>query len=193
MIITEILAVLSASAAAGMRITLPLLVVALLQSDKLWSKVPLLSYLNPQVVLSVLISWSLFELFGSKQFLGQRILQLIELLLSPLVGALMAITVAKWLELDAIQPIWILGIVGGVLALVLKLVRVGWFFRLKKGIPIGILIIEDILCIFLVLFAFKSPQEGGLIAMLLLWLALRSSSQWRNWYAKKSIPPSPLE
>jgi hypothetical protein len=178
-----LLAVLSASAAAGMRIGLPLLVIALFYSDKFWSNIPWVSQIHPQVLLAILMSWSLFELFGSKKLLGQRVLQLVQLIFSPLVGALMAIIVTNILQLN-FQPLWVIGVVGGVLAFVLKLVQVGWFFRLR-GIPIWIVVLEDFLCIFLVLFAFKAPQQGGLIAMLLLWLAIRSSSEWRRWYLEK--------
>ncbi len=42
----EVLAALSASAAAGIRIAMPLLVIGLLQND-LWTKVPLLSRMSP--------------------------------------------------------------------------------------------------------------------------------------------------
>ncbi|NES81149.1 MAG: DUF4126 domain-containing protein [Moorea sp. SIO2B7] len=181
-----VLAVLSASAAAGMRIALPLLIIGLLQNEALWSNVPILSYIHPQVLIAILTSWSLFELFGSKKLLGQRILQLIQLVFSPLVGALMGITVANIIHLE-ITPLWLIGIVGGLLALVLKLVQVGWFFRLR-GIPIWVVFIEDTLCIFLVLFAFKAPEQGGLIAMLLLWLAIRSSKEWHRWYQQKNLP-----
>jgi Domain of unknown function (DUF4126) len=181
-----LLAILSASAAAGMRIALPLLVIGLLQSDELWTHVPLLKYIHPPVLIGILTSWSLFELFASKKLLGQRVLQLIELVLSPIVGALMAMTVAKLLQFD-LQPLWIIGITGGIFALVLKLVQVGWFFRLR-GIPIWLVCIEDALCVCLVFFAFNAPKEGGLIAMLLLWLAIRSSTEWRRWYLEKKRP-----
>ena len=46
----EVLAALSASAAAGIRIAIPLLVIGLLQNDLL-TKVPLLSRMSPQIVL----------------------------------------------------------------------------------------------------------------------------------------------
>lgn len=182
--IIGLLAALSASAAAGMRIALPLLVIGLLHSD-LWEQVPLLSRVHPRVLLAILISWSLFELLGSKKLLGQRILQIIQLLLSPFVGALMSISVAKILQLD-FNPLWLLGVVGGVLAFVLKIVQVGWFFRLR-GIPIWFVCLEDLLCVFLVLFAFKAPENGGLIALLLLWIAIRSSKAWRDWYKNKGV------
>jgi hypothetical protein len=130
-----------------------------------------------------LISWSLFELFGSKKLLGQRVIQIVQLLLSPFVGALMSWTAAKVIDLD-FQPLWILSVVGGLLALVLKLVQVGWFFRLR-GLPIWAVILEDLLCVCLVLLALKAPENGGLIALLLLWLAIRSSSEWRDWYQGK--------
>ncbi|MGF1490290.1 MAG: DUF4126 domain-containing protein [Prochloraceae cyanobacterium] len=177
--VIELLAILSASAAAGMRIALPLLAIGLLQKDKLWSNVPVLSQIDPRVLIVILISWSLFELLGSKQLLGQRILQIIQLIFSPLVGALMGITVARAVELE-FNPIWLIGVVGGILALILKLVEIGWFFRLR-GIPLWLALSEDVLCVFLVMFAMRAPQEGGLIALMLLWLAIRSAAEWRNW------------
>jgi Domain of unknown function (DUF4126) len=175
-----ILAVLSVSAAAGMRIALPLLVIGLTQSD-LWQQVPLLNRIQPQVVIAVLTAWTILELFVSKQLWGQRILQVVELVFSPVVGAVMAMAVAGILKVEPTQLIWILGVVGGLFALVLQLVKVGWFYRLK-GLPTWAVLLEDVLCVLLVLFAFKAPNSGGLIAMLLLWLAIRSSQSWYQWY-----------
>ena len=178
-ILLGVLAVLSASAAAGMRIALPLLIIGLLQGQ-LWYQVPLLSKIDPQVVIAILTSWSLFELFGSKKLLGQRVLQIIQLIFTPLVGAIMAVTVAKLLEL-AFMPLWLIAVIGALFSLVLRLVAIGWFFRLR-GIPPWVSLIEDLLCVGLVLFAFKAPENGGLIAMLLLWIAVRSSTSWRKWF-----------
>ncbi|MFM7575806.1 MAG: DUF4126 family protein, partial [Microcystaceae cyanobacterium] len=45
-----LLAILSASAAAGMRVALPLLIIGLLQGD-LWSQVPVLSQVNPRLLI----------------------------------------------------------------------------------------------------------------------------------------------
>ncbi len=174
-----LLAILSASAAAGMRVALPLLIIGLLQGD-LWSQVPVLSKMNPRLLIAVLTSWSLFELFASKRLLGQRILQLIQLVFTPLVGALMALTVVKLAHIE-IQPLWMVAALGGLFSLVLKLVQVGWFFRLR-GIPPWVVLLEDLLCVVLVFFAFNAPKNGGIIAMLLLWLAVRSSTAWRQWY-----------
>jgi hypothetical protein len=176
----EILAALSASAAAGMRIALPLLVIGLLQSESLWSKIPLLSHIHPSVLLGILTSWSLFELFASKKLLGQRVLQIVQLLFSPVVGAIMGIAVAQFADVPTFL-VWIVGIVGGLLALVLQLVQVGWFFRLR-GLPLWAVFIQDVLCVALVIFAFDAPRQGGLIALLLLWLAIRSTKQWHRWY-----------
>jgi hypothetical protein len=183
-LIVQLLAILSASASAGMRIGLPLLVIGLLNAEYLWSEVPFLSAIHPQVLIAILTSWSLFELFGSKRLLGQRILQQVQLLFSPLVGGILAVTVAKLLQVE-FQPIWLIGLTGGLLALVIKLVQVGWFFRLR-GIPLGVVFLEDALCVFLVFFAFNAPEEGGLIAMLLLWIAIRSSTEWRQWYSQNN-------
>ncbi|NET24381.1 DUF4126 domain-containing protein [Okeania sp. SIO1I7] len=175
----EVLAALSASAAAGIRIALPLLLIGLWQND-LWSKVPVLSNISPQIVVGVLVSWSLFEIFASKKLLGQRILNLIQLLFSPIVGAIMSMAIAKATNLEDWLTI-VMGVVGGLLALVLQLVQVGWFYR-WRGLPIWMLLVQDILCICLVIFAFDAPQQGGLIALLLLWLAIRSYQDWYGWY-----------
>ncbi|KGF71433.1 hypothetical protein DO97_19710 [Neosynechococcus sphagnicola sy1] len=176
----ELLAVLSVSAAAGMRIALPLLVIGLLYGNGLWAKIPLLSRFSPPIVLGVLVSWSLFELLASKRLMGQRILQIVQLVFSPVVGMILGITVAKAMAVPP-QLVWILGGVSGLLALVFQLVQAGWFYRLR-GIPPWVILVEDLLCIFLVLFAFDAPKQGGLIALLLLWLAIRSSKAWRDWY-----------
>lgn len=175
-----ILAVLSVSAAAGMRIALPLLVIGLTQGD-LWRQVPLVSLIQPQVVIAILTTWTCLELFISKQLWGQRLLQVVALVFSPLVGAVMAMAVARILQFEPSQLIWLMGVVGGLFALVLRLVQIGWFYRLQ-GLPIWAVVVEDILCILLVLFAFKAPNSGGLIALLLLWLAIRSSQSWYQWY-----------
>ncbi len=184
---TALLAILAVSAAAGMRIALPLLVIGFVDNQSFWSNVPLLNQIHPQVVLAVLISWSLFELFGSKKLLGQRMLQLIQLALSPLVGLLLAVTVGKLADYDTLQ-LWLIGMSGGVLAFLIQLVQVGWFFRLR-GIPPWLAFSEDILSVLLVFYAFNAPEEGGLIAMMLLWLALRSSTSWKKWQRQgKSYP-----
>jgi Domain of unknown function (DUF4126) len=179
-----ILAVLSVSAAAGMRIALPLLVIGLIQGD-LWQQVPLLNRIQPQVIIAVLTAWTMLELFVSKQLWGQRLLQVVELVFSPLVGAVMAMAVARIL-MQPTQLTWIFGAIGGLVALVLQLVKVGWFYRLK-GLPAWAVLLEDILCVLLVLFAFKAPNSGGLIALLLLWLAIRSSGSWYQWYKDGQI------
>jgi hypothetical protein len=186
-----LLAALSASAAGGMRIALPLLLIGLLRVDKLWSEIPLLSGVHPQVVLTILVSWSLLELFASKTFAGQRVLQIVQIIFSPLVGAIMGIAIAQVSLIDEIiaHPwmLWIIGVVGGLLALVLQLVQAGWLYRLR-GLPIWVIFLQDVLCISLVLFAFDAPRQGGLVAMMLLWLAIRSSKEWYRWYRSQGIP-----
>ena len=191
MIMVGLLAALSASAAGGMRIALPLLLIGLLRIDKLWSEIPLLSRVHPQVALAILVSWSLLELFASKTFVGMRVLQMVQIIFSPIVGAIMGIAIAQVSSSDEIivHPwmLWIIGVVGGLLALVLQLVQAGWLYRLR-GLPIWMIFLQDVLCISLVLFAFDAPRQGGLIAMLLLWLAIRSSKEWYAWYRSQGIP-----
>lgn len=183
----ELLAALSASAAAGMRIALPLLLIGLLHGDSLWERVPILSNINPQVVLGVLVSWSLFEVLASKRLLGQRVLQIIQLLFSPMVGAIMGMAIARATTEAVGWLIGIIGLVGGLLALVLQLVQAGWFYRLR-GLPLWAILVQDTLCISLILFAFDAPQQGGIIALLLLWLAIRSSKDWYQWYVRQRMP-----
>lgn len=180
-----LLAALSASAAAGMRIALPLLVIGLLQSEDLWSKIPILARIHPTVLLCILTSWSLFELLASKKLLGQRVLQIFQLILSPIVGAIMGITFAQIAD-TPVQFVWIIAVVSSLLALVIQLVFVGWFYRLR-GLPVWVVFIQDLLCIVLVMFAFNAPRQGALIALILLWLAIRSSKQWHQWYVEKKV------
>jgi Domain of unknown function (DUF4126) len=186
-----LLAALSASAAGGMRIALPLLLIGLLRIDKLWSEIPLLSRVHPPVAISILVSWSLLELFASKTFVGQRVLQVVQIIFSPIVGAIMGIAIAQVSAIEEVilHPwmLWIIGIVGGLLALVLQLVQAGWLYRLQI-LPIWVIFLQDVLCISLVLFAFDAPKEGALIAMLLLWLAIRSSKEWYRWYRSQGVP-----
>ena len=79
---------------------------------------------------------------------------------------------------------WLLGGVGGLLALVLQLVQVGWSYRLGR-LPLWTVFAQDALCVLLVLFALDAPRQGGLIALLLLWLAIRSSKDWHRWYVSQ--------
>ncbi|QKD84617.1 DUF4126 domain-containing protein [Thermoleptolyngbya sichuanensis A183] len=176
----EVLAILSISAATGMRIALPLLLIGLLQRESLWSSVPLLSQVPPPLVLGVLVSWSLVELLFSKDRLAQRLLQIVELACSPVVGAIAGITVARLMQTSQ-ELVPVAALVSGLLALVFQLVQVGWFYRLR-GLPLWAIFLQDFLCVLLVLFAFDAPRQGGLIALLLLWLAIRSTAEWRQWY-----------
>ncbi|MEM9276492.1 MAG: DUF4126 domain-containing protein [Cyanobacteria bacterium P01_F01_bin.143] len=179
-----VLSVLSVSVAVGMRTALPLLVISLFytQKQELWSEVPILNNIDPRVILAVSISWSILELIFSKKLLGQRSLQIVQLLFSPIVGASVAIALIHLTQED-FTPLLLIGVIGAVVALVVTLVKAGWFFRLR-GIPIWLTIIEDFLCVCLIFFAFNAPKEGGIIALLLIWLALRSSNIWREWYLK---------
>lgn len=192
----ELLAALSASAAGGMRIALPLLLIGILHSDRLWERVPLLSWFPPPVVLGILVSWSLFELFASKKLLGQRIMQMVQLVGSPIVGAIMGMAIASagLAELDEAPPwlVGVIGLVGGLLALVLQLVQVGWFYRLGR-LPLWAILAQDLLCVSLVLFAFDAPAEGGIIALLLLWLAIRNSKEWYSWYLEQGDRRNPRQ
>ena len=173
----ELLAVLSASAAVGIRIALPVLFFGLLQGQELWSEVPVLSNISSPFLLGLLTSWSVIELTASKKLMGQRILQIVEILFSPFIGAIMGLAVASANE----SPAWLTGITGGLFALVLQLVQLGWFFRLR-GLPLWFVFIQDALCTALIILAFLAPTPGGLIALGLLWFAIYSGKLWYDWY-----------
>ncbi|MDG2991329.1 DUF4126 domain-containing protein [Candidatus Synechococcus calcipolaris G9] len=175
----EVLAILSASAAGGLRLALPLLLIGLLQGETLWSKVPILSQFSPYWIVGVLAGWSFLELFIDRNVWGHRLVILVQVICSPFVGAILGMTVAELTE----TPTWIIGIIGGLLAFVLQLVQIGWFYRLR-GLPRWLVVAQDLLCILLILFAIKAPTQGGLIALLLLWLAIRSAKDWRQKSAK---------
>lgn len=173
----EILAALSAAAAVGIRIALPLLAIGLFQGESLWSGVPILSSISPPVVLGVLTSWSLIELFASKQLLGQRVLQVAYLLCSPIVGSIMAIAAAK----ATAVPILLIGLIGGLFALLLQLVQAGWFYR-RQSLPGWLPFVQDALCILLVFLAVRAKHLGGIIALILLSLAIYIAKNLQHSY-----------
>ncbi len=180
MILPELLAVLSISAATGLRLALPLLLIGLLSGERLWSTVPILANIPQILVVGVLVIWSLLELTISKDRVSRRFLQSAELFVSPFVGTIAGISIAR---LTGISDSWLLALLavtGGTLALVIHMVQVGWLYRFNSP-PIWVMFLEDALCICLVFFAFDAPEQGGLIALFLLWIAIRSSVAWRRW------------
>ncbi|MBD0266899.1 MAG: DUF4126 domain-containing protein [Cyanobacteria bacterium Co-bin8] len=186
MILPELLAVLSISAATGLRLALPLLMIGLMSGDMLWANVPLLSQVPPAWVLGLLVSWSLVELVLSKDPVGQRLVQTTELVLSPFVGAIAGIAVARTVLLEG-WLFFLMGLISALLALVIQLMQIGWFYRPRRP-PLWAFFVLDALCIFLAILAFDSPQQGGIIALLLLWLVIRTSNIWQHWRAAKPMP-----
>jgi len=176
--IVEILAALSASAAAGIRITLPLLVLGLLQGENFWYNVPILSNIYPSVVLGILISCCSIELIASKNLLGQRLLQIVYLPLCPIIGAILAIAPVQGV------PKILMGLVGGFFALLLQLIQAGWFYRWNR-FSLWLSFLQDSLCILLVYLALKAPQLGGILALILLGLAVNSYKGLRQWYLRQ--------
>jgi hypothetical protein len=144
-----------------------------------WTNVPLLARLPPALVLGVLASWSMAELLLSKDRGSQRFFQILELVLSPVVGALAGIGVASFLGLEGwLNPI--IGLTSALLALVIQLLQVGWFYRPRRP-PLWLFFAVDGLCIMLAILTFDAPNQGGIIALLLLWLVIRTSYLWRHW------------
>lgn len=181
MILPELLAVLSVSAATGLRLALPLLLIGLFSGDNLWTQVPILAHIPQSLVVGVLVSWSLIELTVSKDKINRRFLQSAELFISPFVGTMAGIAIARSTEVNSGLIIALVGVTGGLFALLLQFVQVGWLYRINPA-PLWLICLEDILCICLVFFAFDAPNQGGLIALLLLWISIRTSTAWRRWY-----------
>ena len=173
----EILAALSASAAVGIRIALPLLSLELLRGEALWSGIPLLSAIEPSTRLAILCSWSLLEVLISKHLLGQRLLQIIMLVSSPVAGAI-AIN-----NTEIALPMWVVYILGGLYAFVLQSVQTAWFYR-QQRLPLWYVFAQDILAILLAFLAVKKPQIGGIISLSLFWWAIRNYRDLAKWYSK---------
>ncbi len=172
----EVLAALSASAAVGIRIALPLLSLELLRGEALWSGIPLLSAINPSITLAFLCSWSLLEILISKHVLGQRLLQIVMLVISPIAGAFAASSNASGITF----PIWI---IGSLFAFLLQIVQTAWFYR-QQRLPLWFFFAQDILSILLMLLAVYKPQLGGMISLILFWWAIRSYQNLSKGYNK---------
>jgi len=186
-----LLAALSASAAVGMRVAFSLLLLGLFHGYDLWSDVPILSSFYPPLVMGLLVSWALAELLLSKDKVGVRVIQIVQLFMSPLFGAIAGVTFALP-SMQSPEALWIVAIVSGVLALLLQLVQVGWFYRLR-GLPIWAVFLQDFLCVIFLLLAFDAPQQGGLFALIVMWLAFRSSISWQRWCQRPKLLPQPPE
>lgn len=178
MIMTELLAVLALSAAFGLRVALPLLVLGLMSGDRLWSQVPILANLPSPLVIGGLVSGGLLELILSKHRFSRPLLHSTELLLSP-IAALMAgialvhpLGIAGWLQA-------VIALVGGLVALVIQLVQLGWFYRPRRP-PLWGTFVVDVLCLLLALSAFTLPRVGGVLSLVLLWLVIRTADSWRS-------------
>lgn len=176
----EVLAALSASAAAGIRIALPLLALELLRGEYVWFNMPILANISPQVRLAVLCSWSLLEVIISKKLMGQRLLQIVQLIFSPLAGAIAAISMLQSISI----PYWIIGLVGALFAFILQAVQAGYFYR-RRGLPLWFVCGQDILSVILAVLATKQPQIGGIIALCLFLLAIRRYQELSRWYYRK--------
>jgi hypothetical protein len=184
-ILPELLAVLSVSAATGLRLALPLLLIGLLSGETLWSQVPILANIPQTLVVGILVSWSLLELTISKDQINRRFLQSAELFISPFVGTIAGIAIARYSSIENSWLIILVSLTGGLFALLLQFVQVGWLYRINPA-PLWLICLEDILCVCLVFFAFDAPNQGGLIALLLLWISIRTSTAWRRWYLRQA-------
>ncbi|NJK52973.1 MAG: DUF4126 domain-containing protein [Leptolyngbyaceae cyanobacterium SU_3_3] len=147
---------------------------------------PILCNVSPPIVLAILVSWSLLEIFASKHRFGLRSLQIVQLLLSPLVGAIMGLAIAQATDV----PGWVVGLLGGSGGLA------GIGFTARAGgmvLPIErFTIVGNFSTGYAVYLpgdaCLRCPKQGGIIALLLLWLAIRTSKNWQRWYRQQAHP-----
>ncbi|WP_448380756.1 DUF4126 domain-containing protein [Gloeomargarita sp.] len=185
----SILAVLAAAAAGGFRLAMPLLLVLILRREAGWEQVPVLGQFPPAVTLGVLSSWTLWELLALVHPWGVRLTQPLQVLLSPVVGGILGVMTAQLVGMPL--PLWeVMGLVGGALALLLQLVQTGWLYRWGR-FPTWVILVQDGLCGLLIVFALEAPRQGGLIALLLLWLALRAAKDWQRQFQRHRRPQPP--
>jgi len=170
------LTALAAASAGAMRISSPLLLLVLLaQHLGVCPQSQLLAWLCQPFSLVILIFWTLFELVGSRTPLGQRVLQAVQLVLAPVVGAILVSVVLP-------EANWLYVTTGAVLAALLQLVQTGYVFR-KGFLPWWFTLTQDLMAVALVLMALGAPILGGAVALGLALLALRQAQLWRAQFA----------
>lgn len=177
------LGILAAASAAGFRLALPLLVVLLLSDPSRWQDLPVVGAWPPVWVLTGLVIGTILELVIARHPWGQRLLLPLQVLLSPVVGALLGVTLADLAAMPQVASRFMV-LSGAGLALILQLVQVGWFYR-RGRLPRWVVFGQDSLCALLAVFALKAPHQGGLMALFLLWLAVRISRDWQTRYAQQ--------
>lgn len=184
-----ILGVLAAAAAGGFRLALPLLVLLLLHRDQTWDHIPLLGRWSPALVLGILTAGAVWELLAPLHPWGVRLWQPVQVLLSPVVGGLLGMMTAQVMGLPRAMHS-LLGLVGGALAWLLQLVQMGWFYR-RGRFPTWVILAQDGLCALLALVALQAPKQGGLLALMLVWLALRAAKTWQRQFQQHRRPQGP--
>lgn len=184
-----ILAVLAAAAAGGFRLAMPLLLVLVLRREDGWEQVPVLGQFSPAVTLGILSSWTVWELVAPVHPWGVRLVQPLQVVFSPFVGWILGVVTAQVVGIPTgVRDL--MGLMGSALALLLQLVQVGWFYRWGR-FPAWVILVQDGLCGLLIVFALQAPQQGGLIALMLLWLALRMSKDWQRQFQRHRRPQVP--
>ncbi|MCS6782673.1 MAG: DUF4126 domain-containing protein [Gloeomargarita sp. SKYBB_i_bin120] len=179
---TAVLAVLAAAAAGGFRLALPLLLILVLRREDTWEQTPVLGQFSPALVLGTLAAGAVWELVAPLHAWGLRLVQPLQVLLSPLVGWLIGVMTAQVMGLPAGLHA-LMGCVGGALALLLQLVQTGWLYR-RGRFPAWVGLAQDGLCALLTVFALQAPTQGGLIALMLMWLALRAAKAWQQQFRR---------
>ncbi|MCS7031505.1 MAG: DUF4126 domain-containing protein [Gloeomargarita sp. SKYG116] len=184
-----VLAVLAAAAAGGFRLAFPLLLILVLQREEAWEQIPVVGRWSPALTLGLLTSWAVWELIAPLHPWGVRLQQPLQVVLSPPVGWLLGVVTAQLMKMPpGFQNL--MGYVGAALALLLQLVQVGWLYR-RGTFPLWVVLTQDGLCALLAIFALKAPTQGGLIALMLVWLALRTAKAWQRQFQQHRRPQGP--
>jgi len=174
--LVAMLTALAAAAAGGMRLSSPLLILVLLsQQLNVCPESQLLAWLCQPGAIVILAFWTLFELIGSRTPLGQRLLQSVQLVLAPVVAAVLIALILP-------ESNWLYVTSGAALAAILQLVQMGYVFR-KGFLPLWFTLTQDLLAMALVFMALGAPLLGGLVALGMVGLALHQAQQWRADFA----------
>lgn len=181
--ILEVLTALGLAAAGGLRTSLALMILAIAVNTGYSENNALTQLITSPVGISVLSVWCVFELIATKTALGQRLVQALQFFIAPVTGAIVASAFSPGADM---APQMLVGVAGAALAAALQAVYMGYFFR-RGRVTIPVQLLQEGLCVILVLLALATPVMAGFAIFGLLWVALQQSYSWRKYFNRPGI------
>ena len=166
---------LSAASAGGIRLGLPLLMLAFIGGAQ--AENGFVHFLTQPFLLGILFTWTCVEVVASKTAIGQRVVRLVQFGLTPVVAGILAAAFWSgnfWTGVGVV-------LLGSLFASVLQLVQSGFLFRIGP-LPLWASFLQDVLCSLLVVLACYAPSLGAGLGLVLLVLALRQAQSWRKQF-----------